>query len=249
MFCAQCGAPNSQQAKFCTKCGRETGTESASTDIATEGRSGTVAAGLDKRRWYFSGPVLLLAFLFLTPVWAILVLADRRRSRELKAFAALVAVGYVVLVAMAVAAYEKSGAPSYNEGVQNMEAGQMGLAEQQFKLALQRNPNLAEAHLNLGKIYLQTGWLDGAGAETGKAVEIFERTHHTVVVGATWEQSLSIAYNNLGAIESARAAQVSDADQQRVHRETAIADFRKAVELDPSDAQAQANLQRFGTAP
>ena len=130
-----------------------------------------------------------------------------------------------------------------------METGQMTLAEQKFKLALERNPDLAEAHLNLGKIYLQSGRLDGAQIETEKAVQIFDRTKKTIVKGATFEQSLSIAYNNLGAIEAGRVVRVSDSAQQRLHREAAMTDFRKAVELDPSNAQAKANIQRFGTSP
>ena len=156
------------------------------------------------------------------------------------------ALGYVVLVLVL---YEQTGISPYNVGVQDMHMGQMTLAEQQFKLALERNPYSAEAHLNLGKIYLQSGWLDGARTETEKAVQLFERTKRTIVKGATLEQSLSISYNNLGAIETGRAVVASDSAQQRLHREAAMTNFRKAVELDPSNAQAEANLQRVGTSP
>jgi tetratricopeptide (TPR) repeat protein len=138
-------------------------------NVVGEGLSETAGGLPNERQWYFSGPVLLLAFLFLTPAWAILILADRRRSKELKAIAALVALGYVVLV---IVLYEKTGISAYNEGVQQMDSGQIILAEQQFKLALQRNPDLAEAHLNLGRIYLERGSLDGAQIETEKAVHI-----------------------------------------------------------------------------
>jgi len=146
---------------------------------------------------------------------------------------------------------EPQGFDNYNKGVHYQQAGQIDLAEQQFKIALQKNPEFAEAHLNLGLIYLNRGWYDGAEISTKKAVEILERTQRTWVEGSTWQQTLSIAYNNLGAVEIGRGIEVEsqfDFATAKAHWEKAISFFGKAVELNPSNSVAQANIQRFKNA-
>lgn len=143
---------------------------------------------------------------------------------------------------------EGRGLGNYNKGVEYQQTGQVELAEQQFKIALQKNPELAEAHLNLGIIYLNRSWYDGSEASTKKAVEILERTRTTLIEGSTWPQTLSIAYNNLGAVEIGKALHAElqfDIAAARTHRQNAMFFFRKAVRLDPSNSQAQGNIQRF----
>jgi uncharacterized membrane protein YvbJ len=120
MFCARCGTPNSSEEKFCARCGEATGQNSAPANVLAHDVASLPTDQPNKRHWYFSGPVLLLTFLFLTPAWAILILADRRRSKELKALAALVALGYVVLV---VVLYEQTGISPYNEGFRKWRLG------------------------------------------------------------------------------------------------------------------------------
>jgi tetratricopeptide (TPR) repeat protein len=222
MFCSQCGAPNDDRAVFCTKCGRPTTQSPGPTHGVCEAGTETAAA------------------------------QQERRGKGLKTIAALAVVGYVVLV---VALYENlrvaierdalyEASDHYNQGVQHEKAGQKDLAEQQFKLALKQFPDLAEAHSNLGAIYLGRGWLDRAETETRKAIEILERTHQTSVESETLEQSMAIEYYNLGAIEVGRADETTDTNQRRPHRNAAIVFFQKAIELDPSDAQALAEIRR-----
>ncbi len=73
----------------------------------------------------------------------------------------------------------------YNKGVHYLEQKQMGLAEQEFKLTLQDNPDFAEAHVDLANVYDQTGWYEGAEQEAKNGVDILERTHETAVEGST----------------------------------------------------------------
>jgi tetratricopeptide (TPR) repeat protein len=139
----------------------------------------------------------------------------------------------------------------YNKGVEYQQAGKIDLAEQQFKVVLQNNPECAEAHLNLGLIQMNRGWLDGAEKSTKKAMEILEATRKTFVKGATWEQPLSVAYNNLGAVEVKRglsAEKRSDRDEAKKRWETAMTHFRKAAQLDPMNSLAQSNIERFKNA-
>ena len=138
----------------------------------------------------------------------------------------------------------------YNKGVEYQQQQQNDLAEQQFKLALQENPDMAEAHLNMGKIYLDLdrGWLEGAENSTKKAIEIFERTKVTYEKGSDYKQPLSAAYNNLGVIEIQRDLQAETVFNMPVakqHYLKAMGYFKNAVDLDPMDSQAQANLSKF----
>jgi tetratricopeptide (TPR) repeat protein len=141
-----------------------------------------------------------------------------------------------------------AGLSAYNEGVQHQQRGERDLAEQQFKLALQQQPELAEARINLGLIYIQDGWYDGAEDQTRKGIEILERTKRTLVQGATYQQTLSLAYSNLGVVQISRAQaallKLSVADAQRF-ADLARQSLNKAVELDPSNSRAQATLSQL----
>lgn len=139
----------------------------------------------------------------------------------------------------------------YNQGVQHQQANQTDLAEQQFKKALKKNPNLAEAHLNLGLIYLQRNWYDGSVASTKKAIALLEKSKKTVIDGQTYTQVISLAYNNLGAVELAKYIDATAALKPaaaKAHAKAAMTWFQKAVKLDPGNSQAHGNIQRLKSA-
>jgi tetratricopeptide (TPR) repeat protein len=52
------------------------------------------------------------------------------------------------------------------------------------------------------------------------------------------QKNRSIAYNNRG-----------NAYKKKGHREAAVADFQKALEIDPSDLDAKNSLKRLGAMP
>lgn len=140
------------------------------------------------------------------------------------------------------------GVQEYNQGLNYQETNQLTLAEQQYNLAIQENPDLAEAYLNLGVIYLNNAWYDGAEQTTNKCISTLQRTQKTLVKGSTVNQTLSIAYNNLGMVEIGRAIQAeskSNSFLARNHWKKGMAYYRKAVQLDPTDSQAQANIEKF----
>ncbi|HEV2171606.1 MAG TPA: hypothetical protein VGR40_11690, partial [Candidatus Binatus sp.] len=103
----------------------------------------------------------------------------------------------------------------------------------------------AEAHMNLGVYYLHIGWLEGAEKETQIARQLFERSHETHIEGAKWEDSLSIAYNNLGVIAVGKIAK-DPGDAVSLLQE-GIADFKKSLALNPNNAQAHVNLEKYET--
>ena len=136
----------------------------------------------------------------------------------------------------------------YNEGVDLFSEGKLGLAEQQYKLAIDADASLAEAHLNLGVVYLQTGWLDGAEQSTLTALDHLSSSGRTVITGSTVEETKSLAYLNLCAIEIQRGLGAElelDYDAGRMHWERTMANLRQAVELDPSNAVAQSLIAQL----
>ncbi len=200
--------------------------------------------------WYLSSLALLVAFLFALPVAGGIAIARRVESKSAQILVLWGSVAAWILLAAAVGYgfYFDSANYHYNQGIKYMAenpAHPSALAEQQFKIAIDKDSDNAEAHLNLGVYYLRTGWLDGAEKETKAAIEIFDRTHETKVEGAEWEESLSIAYNNLGVIAVSRIAK--NPDEAVGLLQEAIADFKKALELDPNDAQAHVNLGKYQT--
>ena len=144
-----------------------------------------------------------------------------------------------------------SGLNEYNQGVSYQETNQITLAEQQYKIAIQKNPNNASAYLNLGVIYLNNGWYDGAEQMTKKSISILQQTQKTSVKGSTLEQSFSLAFYNLGAIEINRGIQ-ADAQLNYVvaknHWKKGMSYLRNAVELDPMNSRAQAAIKNYENA-
>jgi tetratricopeptide (TPR) repeat protein len=170
--------------------------------------------------------------------------AKIKKSHVLRWILIILLIACGVIVSLAI--YRTRGYGNYNKGIIYQESGQSVLADQQYKLALQRNPDLAEAHLNLGVTYLSRGWYDKAEASTKKAVEILERTRTTMIEGSTWKETLSLAYTNLGSIELNRgfgAAYDFDHVKEEVHFKNAISFFQKALEFNPSNTNAKTKIQ------
>jgi FHA domain len=198
--------------------------------------------------WYLSNSTLLMAFLLALPVAAGIAVARRIETRraQLAVLWGSIAVWILLIAVIGFISFTDSAINHYNKGIRYMADNPTHpdqLAEQQFKIAIDKDPDFAEAHMNLGVYYLRTGWLDGAEKETKEARDIFEQTHETKVEGAKWEGSLSIAYNNLGVIAVRRIAR--DTSDAVSLRQEGVADFKKALELDPNNAQAHVNLEKY----
>ena len=78
-------------------------------------------------------------------------------------------------------------------------------------------PDSGGAHLNLGAVLQENGWIEEAAAEYRKAIEL--------------DPKYAAAHNNLGLVLYAQGK-----------REEATAEYRKAIELDPKFALARKNL-------
>ena len=135
----------------------------------------------------------------------------------------------------------------YAKGTKYYEEGQILLAEQNLKKAIEKDPTLAEAYLNLGGVYVKNGWYDGAEEKIYKGVALLEQRRSTPLSGVTWEQLASLGHTNLGFIELKRipsAELKGDHDLSKDLLTRAISHFEKAIQLEPSNSKAQAALKQ-----
>jgi hypothetical protein len=92
--CPHCGEVVDPDDQFCRFCGGPlqedvTPSNSESPDRPRASR---------KKPWYFSAPILLFTFVFLTPLWSILVLSDEQQSGVAKIFAVIILLIYILLL-------------------------------------------------------------------------------------------------------------------------------------------------------
>ncbi len=92
-LCSNCSQPIDTDDKFCRFCGQPLAKEATPSDSETRDPQ-----YFSPKPWYFSTPVLIFTFLFLTPLWSILVLADDQQSGIAKLFALLIVLIYILLL-------------------------------------------------------------------------------------------------------------------------------------------------------
>lgn len=153
------------------------------------------------------------------------------------------------------------GIAEYNQGIEHLSAGKTELAEASFKRALEKKSDFAEAHLNLGKIYLEKGWTEGAEKSTQTALSIFESSQTTASTDTSWRMGASLASTNLGLIKlntfkaemeklgawSSLALMAGNSKVEQV--DDALMLFERAIELDPSNSTAQGEIQKIKENP
>ncbi len=177
-------------------------------------------------------------------------LAPKARTSTIRGIVATIGViGFLYGVSSLIkTAVPPAGMSDYNEGVKLMTEGSNELAEQCFKTALQKNPSSGEAHLNLGIIYMNRGWADGAEQSTVRAIRLLEEAGKTSIGGSTLNQTLALCYNNLGWIEMNRVVDAEnrlDITTAKKHWQKGMVSFQRAITLDPGCSVAQGNLVRY----
>lgn len=100
-LCAHCGAEVSHDEAFCYRC--KTPTE--------EGIVNETKINEAEVPWYFSSATIVLTFLLLTPVWSILVILDKRKSKLIKIAGVAVFFLYLFYFGSLAAGYLNIGDP------------------------------------------------------------------------------------------------------------------------------------------
>ncbi|MGA7749249.1 MAG: tetratricopeptide repeat protein, partial [Gallionella sp.] len=112
-------------------------------------------------------------------------------------------------------------------GVALKELGQLDNAIASFQTALKINPNLAEAHTNLGNILADIYNTGNVLLNNGKPDEAVESFRRALEI----EPNLAEAHSNLGV-----------ALQELGQHENAVASYQRAIKIKPDYAEAHFNL-------
>lgn len=137
------------------------------------------------------------------------------------------------------------GEAEFNKGIEAERYNKLDLAQQLFEQALQKNPTLAEAHINLGLIFIKKKNVDRAWEETMKGLEIINETKTTIVMGGTWQEQASLAYNNLAKIvfdKAIAAYEAGDNETMKQHKDHALSLLQQAVEISSKNELAASSL-------
>jgi tetratricopeptide (TPR) repeat protein len=130
---------------------------------------------------------------------------------------------------------------AFMDGVKRLESGNIDGAAEAFRRILKKEPRLAEPRIELARILVETGQLREAEAEIRESLRILEG-------GGLWLDSLpedqvkSVAFGMLAEVLR-RLAETDDVvfgdpEAWRAIVDESHAAFRKARELDPSNAHA-----------
>lgn len=133
----------------------------------------------------------------------------------------------------------------YNKGLTYEQEGRYDRAEKKFQQALRRNPVMAKAHLALGAVYLKTGRIEEAETSLLKVIETLPRAK---LWGATYNETLSMTYNNMGVVEEMRAVKAVyrlDLTAAETHRLESRSFYQSALEIDPYNYLAGNNLRQL----
>ncbi|MBI4368709.1 MAG: tetratricopeptide repeat protein, partial [Elusimicrobia bacterium] len=123
-------------------------------------------------------------------------------------------------------------------------AGQQKLtrAEDEFKKAIQKNPDLGEAKLNLGIIYMTQGLLNAAEKELLEAKDLMERRQPTLLANMTQNQAISFCLSNLAgvyAMKTSEAIQVLARAEAKDYYAKAKQYADQSVQLDGTNVRSQ----------
>lgn len=137
------------------------------------------------------------------------------------------------------------GEQEFNKGIEAERADKLDLAQELFEIALEKNPNIAEAHINLGLIYIKKKDYDRAWKETNIGLEMAKESKTSIVMGGTWEDQAALAYNNLAKITFDRAIEAhyaGDLDKRQKLKNKTISLLEQAIELSPEHELAIKSL-------
>ncbi len=108
------------------------------------------------------------------------------------------------------AACSEPGEQAYNQGVKSLNGGETEQARASFLQALEENPHLAEAYLNLGRIDIKLADYTSARRNTLKALNLLQEHKTTIRSGSTWTKQAALACNNMASIAFQQAMLINE---------------------------------------
>jgi len=116
-----------------------------------------------------------------------------RRAKVLKGFAVLLS----LCAFLSCSSKEKQAQKHFSKGFGYQDQGELDKAIEEYKKAIELNPNYTRAYTNLGTVYLEKKDYDRAIQQFKKVLELnyFDRKAH---------YNLGLAYLNKGEVEKAK---------------------------------------------
>jgi len=147
---------------------------------------------------------------------------------------------------------DQPGHKEFKMGVDTMNTD-ADAAEGFFKQAIEKDSNIAEAHLNLGLIYLNKEWAEGTLIESRKAIKIYEQSKPEIR-NNLWKTNNSIAHVNTASALTVLAGERAEKWDESANSDslkagivmydTVLSYIARALELDPSNVGGQVLLKR-----
>ncbi|PLX95835.1 MAG: hypothetical protein C0620_03560 [Desulfuromonas sp.] len=157
----------------------------------------------------------------------------------------LLSIVVLTLFCMVLTACSQPGEDEFNKGIEAQRQNDLAMAEKMFKNAIELNAGLAEAHINLGYIYLAQQKFDDAWEQTTIGLEKIKKVKKTIILGESWQDQAALAYNNLAKIVFEKALQAKKAgliEEKKRHQEHTLSLLNQALELDPEREMTLKNL-------
>ena len=136
----------------------------------------------------------------------------------------------------------------YNKAVEATRAGNLEEVEKLYKEILEKLPNLAEIHYNLGRVYVAKKDLDSAEASFRRVVELQpEKAEGFIALAALFgangktQEAADLLIQAGPTFERQRDVPASRSEplaSTRAGAQPAVAAFRKVIALDPRQRRA-----------
>ncbi|MBI4063541.1 MAG: hypothetical protein HY401_04480 [Elusimicrobia bacterium] len=204
----------------------------------------TVWVFMDAPRWNLSrwpwtaGTLALWAFIFPVYLWK-----TRRWTGLVPGLA-----GSLIIVGMQAFPHFYSEKKHFRRGV--LFAGQQRFtqAENEFKMAIKKNPALGEAHLNLGILYMSQGMLEASERELTAAQQLLQTKKPKYLGDLNQNEALSLCSSHLAAVYAMRTSeeiQVLNRQQAKIYFAKAKEYASRALELDGGNLRSQELTRRL----
>ncbi|MDY0211509.1 MAG: hypothetical protein RBR06_00730 [Desulfuromonadaceae bacterium] len=146
---------------------------------------------------------------------------------------------YIALIVISIfflAACTKPGEQAYNQGVKSLNEGKTEQARTSFLRAIEENPRLAEAYLNLGRIDIKLADFVSARGNTLKALNLLQEYKKTIRSGSTWTQQAALACNNMASIAFQQALLIKSSNVKDSN-EASISSIQTETSQDRSSGE------------
>jgi tetratricopeptide (TPR) repeat protein len=192
----------------------------------------------DLNRWPWTlGTLVLWAFVFPSYLW------KTRRWQGLIPGLALV----VTVVLLQAFPNFYPAKKHFRRGLIFASQQRLTKAEEEFKFAIQKDPTLGEAHMNLGILYMGQGLLEAAEKEFILAKDLISQ-HDVSVIPQKKNEAVSLCLANLAALYALRTSesiQILDRMEAKRHYQKAKEYADQSIQLDGTNVRAEELVRRL----